>query len=104
MKCPSCNTELRQAERQGIAIDHCPQCRGVWLERGELDKIIERAKMGPLEHRSGATPSASYRSAAQFPKDYAEESDRLDYRAGNEHTYYKKKQQESFLGNLFDFE
>lgn len=42
MRCPSCNMEMRLAERQGIEIDYCPQCRGVWLDRGELDKIIER--------------------------------------------------------------
>jgi Zn-finger nucleic acid-binding protein len=44
MKCPSCSiTDLVMAERQGIEIDYCPQCRGVWLDRGELDKIIERS-------------------------------------------------------------
>lgn len=42
MTCPKCNTELLLAERQRIEIDYCPQCRGVWLDRGELDKIIER--------------------------------------------------------------
>ena len=44
MNCPVCNVELRMSERQGIEIDYCPQCRGIWLDRGELDKIIERAK------------------------------------------------------------
>ncbi|MBR7746869.1 zf-TFIIB domain-containing protein [Undibacterium baiyunense] len=44
MKCPVCeNTNLLMSERQGIEIDYCPQCRGVWLDRGELDKIIERS-------------------------------------------------------------
>jgi Zn-finger nucleic acid-binding protein len=43
MQCPVCSVELKRAERQGIEIDHCPQCRGVWLDRGELDKIIERS-------------------------------------------------------------
>ncbi len=45
MRCPIDQTELRIAERQGIEIDYCPQCRGVWLDRGELDKIIERQAM-----------------------------------------------------------
>ena len=44
MNCPVCNVELRMSERQGIEIDYCPQCRGIWLDRGELDKIIERTK------------------------------------------------------------
>lgn len=43
MKCPSCNVELKMTERQGIEIDYCTQCRGVWLDRGELDKIIDRS-------------------------------------------------------------
>lgn len=44
MKCPVCTTEnLVMSERQGVEIDYCPQCRGVWLDRGELDKIIERS-------------------------------------------------------------
>lgn len=43
MNCPACNVQLGIAERQGIEIDFCPNCRGVWLDRGELDKIVERA-------------------------------------------------------------
>ena len=43
MKCPNCNVNLVMAERSGIEIDYCPECRGVWLDRGELDKIIERS-------------------------------------------------------------
>jgi Zn-finger nucleic acid-binding protein len=47
MLCPVCkNIELTMAERQGIEIDYCPACRGVWLDRGELDKIIERSIRG----------------------------------------------------------
>ncbi len=47
MQCPVCNVELKMAERQGVEIDYCPQCRGVWLDRGELDKIIERTAGDP---------------------------------------------------------
>lgn len=43
MKCPHCNVALTIADRQGVEIDYCPQCRGVWLDRGELDKLVERA-------------------------------------------------------------
>ncbi|GIX54919.1 hypothetical protein CQA4T8M7_41750 [Sphaerotilus natans] len=47
MHCPVCkDVQLVMAERQGVEIDYCPQCRGVWLDRGELDKIIERATQG----------------------------------------------------------
>lgn len=55
MKCPSCNETLTMSERQGVEIDFCPKCRGVWLDRGELDKILERegsmATSGPSSHR-----------------------------------------------------
>ncbi len=44
MKCPVDGTELKMSDRQGIEIDYCPKCRGVWLDRGELDKIIERSE------------------------------------------------------------
>jgi len=43
MKCPECNNDLLLTERQGVEIDYCPACRGVWLNKGELDKIIERS-------------------------------------------------------------
>lgn len=43
MVCPHCLVDLNPMERQGIEVDYCPQCRGVWLDRGELDKIIERS-------------------------------------------------------------
>ena len=43
MKCPKCEVALSITDRQGVEIDFCPQCRGVWLDRGELDKIVERA-------------------------------------------------------------
>ncbi len=43
MNCPNCNVSLVMSERQGIEIDYCPQCRGIWLDRGELDKIIEKS-------------------------------------------------------------
>ena len=52
MTCPSCSQKLKIAERKGIEIDYCPSCRGVWLDRGELDKIIERSAeelSGPRE-------------------------------------------------------
>jgi hypothetical protein len=59
MKCPSCTeTALVMSDRQGVEIDYCPQCRGVWLDRGELDKLIERsAAMAPTPASSAAARS-----------------------------------------------
>ena len=80
MKCPNCNDTLVMADRSGVEIDYCPSCRGVWLDRGELDKIIER--------------SSTYQKPLQ-PDQYQERRHHDDYK-------YKKKK-DSFLGDLFDF-
>ena len=60
MQCPVCQVSLAMSDRQGIEIDYCPQCRGVWLDRGELDKIIERSAPQAAEPAapSGRQPSA----------------------------------------------
>ncbi|MEW6185304.1 MAG: zf-TFIIB domain-containing protein [Thermodesulfobacteriota bacterium] len=84
MKCPVCNVALTMSERQGIEIDYCPQCRGVWLDRGELDKIIER---------SAALSQRELRERPESPRDYREKE---DY---SKHKHYKRK---SFLAELFD--
>ncbi|MFC5423575.1 zf-TFIIB domain-containing protein [Bosea sp. AS-1] len=57
MQCPICRVALVMTERQGVEIDYCPRCRGVWLDRGELDKIIERSAMQP---DASAPPAASF--------------------------------------------
>ena len=89
MKCPNCNLDLVMTDRSGIEIDYCPQCRGIWLDRGELDKIIERS----TEHVP-ARPSGYQEGYGSSERDYG--SRESDYR-------YKKKKKESFLGDLFDF-
>ncbi len=82
MKCPNCNVSLVMTDRSGIEIDYCPDCRGVWLDRGELDKIIERSSP-PVKNM----PYDSYSERNQY-------STEKDYR-------YKKKK--GLLGELFDF-
>lgn len=78
MKCPIDGTRLVMSDRSGVEIDYCPQCRGVWLDRGELDKIIERS-----------APTAPPQAAL-----------RQDYREGKP---FKKKKRGGFLEDLFDF-
>ena len=56
MKCPNCNVALVMADRNGIEIDYCPDCRGVWLDRGELDKIIERSVQQPVVPQRNSYP------------------------------------------------
>ncbi len=58
MQCPVCRVPLAMSDRQGIEIDYCPQCRGVWLDRGELDKIVERS--APTDSAPSPRPSPSY--------------------------------------------
>ncbi len=90
MKCPSDGTTLVMTDRSGVEIDYCPECRGVWLDRGELDKIIERA----LVH---AAPQPA-RTPPPVPQP---EPARTSWTAQDGAPRHKKR--ESFLGELFDF-
>ena len=57
MKCPVCeDVTLLMSQRNGIEIDYCPQCRGIWLDRGELDKIVERAKLEEQKYEPRTQP------------------------------------------------
>ena len=85
MKCPKCNEPLVMSERQGVEIDYCPECRGVWLDRGELDKILERS-----------TASESRRA------EYRGDDD--DFGAGEKaRESGPRKRRGGFLSELFDF-
>ena len=86
MKCPHCaDVALVMSDRQGIEIDYCPQCRGVWLDRGELDKLIER---------SATIPAAAVGTPARQP-DFSDS----DFREHRRHGGYRKK---SWLNEIFD--
>ncbi|KIA82390.1 hypothetical protein OA84_11005 [Kaistella solincola] len=89
MKCPNCNVSLVMTDRSGIEIDYCPDCRGVWLDRGELDKIIERA-----------TPETPAPQQQQYQQPTQSYTDRRDYSRNDDYRYKKKK---GLLGDLFDF-
>src|SRR4028118_1115338 len=92
MKCPQCQEpDLVMADRQGIEIDYCPNCRGVWLDRGELDKLIEKS-VPPRP------PSADRDYADRPPQRSSYESDH-SYRGD----YSKKKRKEGSLSELLDF-
>lgn len=101
LKCPLCNVDLVMSERQGIEIDYCPQCRGVWLDRGELDKIIDRS--AETLSASQAAPQPQRTEARYDDRGYGDR--RYDDRRYDD-DYYKKgkrKKREGFLGDLFDF-
>lgn len=88
MKCPACNETLLMSDKNGVEIDYCPNCRGIWLDRGELEKIIER-------------------SADHYSKRENYDSDQKRYGYGDydkdRHGRHPHKKKESFLSDLFDF-
>jgi Zn-finger nucleic acid-binding protein len=94
MQCPNDGTTLTMSERSGIEIDYCPTCRGVWLDRGELDKIIERS----LTQSAPAPPQQQQQQQQQQP-----------YQQPHQQSYhqpyqqpYKRKRKESWLSEIFD--
>ncbi|MBB2924347.1 zf-TFIIB domain-containing protein [Cellulomonas cellasea] len=128
MKCPIDGADLVMSERQGVEIDYCPQCRGVWLDRGELDKILDRAAelAGPAAAPAPVQPAQRY-PTAPYPTDpypsggyarpagegyrddrddrYRDERHRGDYdpRRDPRNQPYRKKKKESWLGDILDF-
>lgn len=88
MQCPIDGTQLVMADRAGVEIDYCPKCRGVWLDRGELDKIIERSGQ-PVQASPQPAPQPQHPSGG-YPQDYHGKP-------------YKKKKRGGFLEDLFDF-
>ena len=97
MNCPICPVELQMTERSGVEIDYCPKCRGVWLDRGELDKIIAFSATGRgAQDRYGAVEDAPRRGRDQ---DRPARNDEY----GDDETGGRQGRRESWLGNLFDF-
>ncbi|MDI9239202.1 zf-TFIIB domain-containing protein [Lysobacter sp. LF1] len=91
MDCPVCrDVKLAMTDRQGIEIDYCPQCRGVWLDRGELDKLIERASLD--------APSRTAPPPLPPRQDHGREAPR--YSASDP---YRQKKKKNLLDELFDF-
>ncbi|TYL45777.1 hypothetical protein FXB39_16725 [Nocardioides sp. BGMRC 2183] len=102
MRCPTDETTLVMSERNGIEIDYCPQCRGVWLDRGELDKIIERSAQ--LEQPPAAAAPPPQQDYERYD-DRRRRDDRRDDRGYDrryDDKYYKKRKRESWLSELFD--
>lgn len=99
MQCPTDGATLVMSERSGIEIDYCPTCRGVWLDRGELDKIIERSltQPGPGAPAPQAAPPPPQQYSAPPPQQYQQGYQQRGYQQG----HYKKRK-ESWLSELFD--
>ncbi len=89
MKCPNCNETLLITERHQVEIDYCPSCRGVWLDRGELDKILAQADAQPYQEP---------RNRNDHQKDHRE-----SYSSDHKYQQHPKKKK-SFLSDLFEFD
>ena len=99
MQCPTDGTTLTMSERSGIEIDYCPSCRGVWLDRGELDKIIERNNAGQAQQQPAPSPPQQ-QHAQQHPQSGPWGAPPEQYGHGYGHKPYKRRK--SFLEDLFD--
>jgi hypothetical protein len=106
MKCPVCDVSLSISSREGVEIDFCPQCRGVWLDRGELDKVIERAASSLAPAGGAAAPEERYDRPPRYDDDRRRD-DRRDY---DDRQHYddrgdpRKRKRRSFLDDIFDFD
>jgi Zn-finger nucleic acid-binding protein len=110
MKCPVDSNDLVMSDRNGVEIDYCPQCRGVWLDRGELDKIIDRAPgqysappapPAPLQAPSAPAPPPLYDRYPERPR--YEDRNYGSQGYGRDYDRRKPRKKESWLGDLFDF-
>ena len=94
MKCPTCpDTALVMTDRQGVEIDYCPQCRGVWLDRGELDKLIDRA--------ATAAPAPNRNAAVGSQRGFVD-SDHRDARNDHDARSHHSGRRKSWLSDIFD--
>ena len=96
MMCPTCQVDLVMSERQGIEIDYCPKCRGVWLDRGELDKIIDKSAQEMAPAPQQAPPPRAPEPRYQEPR----YQDQRGYDQG--HGYKKPHRRKSWLEEIFD--
>ncbi len=115
MKCPNCkDIDLLMSERKGIEIDYCPSCRGIWLDRGELDKFIQQAEEQVQANSFEKAPSSGRSRddhAHQFERSEDDDRKYTDRKYENrefrdddrQYPRYGKKK-ESFWSNLFDFD
>jgi uncharacterized protein len=96
MKCPNClDTALLMTERQGVEIDYCPVCRGVWLDRGELDKLIDRAATPEAERATAMAPHQSQ----ELRRDFEDTSPRGGWGRDASSQGRRKK---SWMSDIFD--
>ncbi len=98
MNCPNCNVKLILSERQGIEIDYCPECRGIWLDRGELDKIIERSSNLGFQNYQQKYHNDNHNRH----DDYNEQGSPNQHDNQNQYGNNNQHRKKSWLNELFD--
>ena len=105
MKCPVCkDVTLLMSEKQGVEIDYCPECRGIWLDRGELEKLLEKEQsynQNHYHHEEDYHKHHDYDHHKHYDKEYKDHKHYEDDYYKN-HKYGKKKKKEGFMGEIFD--
>ena len=101
MKCPNCEETLVMTERQSVEIDYCPKCRGVWLDKGELDKIIE--KSSSAESSQQLKSQDENRNRRNDDDDDDDDGGFFNRNRSNENKTNPNRKKGGFLGDLFDF-
>lgn len=99
MKCPNCDETLVMTERQGVEIDYCPKCRGVWLDKGELDKIIEKS----ASTDSNQQIQQQQENRKRYDDDEDDDGGFFNKNRGYDNNAKHNKRKGGFLGDLFDF-
>ena len=85
LRCPNCESEMRLSNKYGVEIDHCPRCRGVWLDRGELEKVATMQNQYEDDH-------------------YQKYHHGKDHDVDDDYYYRRKHKKKGFFGDMFDFD
>lgn len=102
MNCPVCNVPLQMSDRQGIEIDYCPQCRGVWLDRGELDKIIERSAAYETRTTLNLPLASDMQRQNDARYEYYDDDDYDTNYPEKPKRQPQERRRKTFLGEMFD--
>jgi Zn-finger nucleic acid-binding protein len=101
MKCPNCSEFLVMADKNGVEIDYCPKCRGIWLDKGELEKIMERTNQ---HYTNRDNYERDYHSHGKPQSSHNEKHYDKNYVPRHDDGHYPHKKKKSFFDDFFDFD
>jgi len=104
MLCPTCpQVQLTMTDRNGVEIDYCPKCRGIWLDRGELDKLIDRAAVQPSTPDTARPSNRDTQPRHLRDHDDDDDDDRDDDYRSHPHPQQSGRRRKNWLSEMFDF-